>query len=279
MQQIPSSYHSSFSITDWIIPKWVFSPLSPLPGQPQWLVFPFLSTVDVHDHKGLESAPSKLSQAHPMCTPLGAQKFPHPNDAYPVAPRSQDMHIAIWRCGTHRQVSMLNQVTQAAGSPPEVTQISLLSLHGCWVPPSTPASPLNRKAISRATGPHPLHLQQAQKMKQPPSSPLRCRRWMLWETSAPVKAQHCSEHPEDIQLTTTTWHSTAQRCLISTPRHHLRAVATLISVVWNMKRPCYLRSMSWSMLLSALGPPNHMPYVTHIESCPENASKGQVLHT
>ena len=164
-----------------------FFPLSPLPGLLQRLIFLFLCTVDVDSQKGLETASSRLSQACPMCSLLSIQDFRHPTDAYPVVPRSSDMLMAIshWRCGNHRQVSMLNQVTQASGSPPEVTRASSLSLRGPWVLPSTPASPLSRRASSRATGPHPLPLQQAQRMDQPSSSPLRCRGWVLRGEASP----------------------------------------------------------------------------------------------
>lgn len=110
---------------------------------------------------------------------------------------------------------MLNQVTQAAGSRPEVTQVSLVSQCGPPVLPSTPVSPLSRKASSRSTGPHPLPLQQGQRMDQPFQLPLEIQGMGATGSQplAPKEAQHHSEHPEGIPPTTTAWHGHRQEML------------------------------------------------------------------
>lgn len=171
-----------------------------------------------------------------MCSPLSIQDFPLPTDAYLVAPRSRDTLMAIshWRWGTRRQVSVLNKVTQASGSPPEVTQVSLLSYtqplgtaeQACISteqkgqpqshrssPSSPPAGSENGPAIQL-----PLEIQGmgATRRRQP---------------LAPKEAQHHSEHPEGIPPTTTALHGKARRCSMSAQQHHLGAVPLLISAV------------------------------------------------
>lgn len=175
------------------------------------------------------------------------------------------------------QISMLNQVSQVRNSSTGVIAFPAWPLvtakHTCLscVP----------KASSRATGPHPFPLQQTQKVDQPSSSPLSYRGcvlqeaslWLSWGCSASLRAPR--RHP-------THYNSMAQRgqeVLKSAQQPYLGAVPMLISAVSSTKWLCYLWPMSWSTLLLALGPPNRTLYVTHIEACPKNTSKGQVLHS
>lgn len=157
-----------------------------------------------------------LPQGHPiliLCVPHWVPRsFP-----IPVTPRSQAILRVMWRLGTHRQVPVLNQVTQASKTPQRSQRghcfpcralgcswAHLLSLHG--------------KVSSRASSPH----QQAQKMHQF-SFTFRYRGWVpggggeasTWGGSASPGAH------KGIPGTTTTQPSTAKRCSVPPQQHHL----------------------------------------------------------
>lgn len=169
--------------------------MSPLPGLPQRLVFSFLSTVDADSQKGFETAPSRLSQAcpteHPRlppshrCLPCSSKELRHAHSHQPPETGNPQATFNIQPSHPSLQKSPRGH-TGVIAFP---TWPLGTAEHACLS--------AEQKGQLQSHGSSPSSLQQAQRMDQPSSSPLRHRGRVLRGEANPW-------HPRSLSIAQST---------------------------------------------------------------------------